>query len=201
MSTKTPPNFKRERALYKEGYSRIVGVDEVGCGALAGPVVAAAVILPLDSRLGAIRDSKLLSESAREALYEKIIDKSVAWGVGMAHVEEIMKYNIRGANLLAMRRAVECIDDVEYVLVDAWTIPDIPYPQLSVIKGDRKVKSIAAASIVAKVVRDNYMKKLANQFPAYGFDQHKGYGTRLHRQAITEHGACPQHRLTFKTFL
>lgn len=197
MSTKTPPTFKMERELYARGFRRIVGVDEVGCGALAGPVVAAAVILPVDSRIGKLRDSKLLDARRREELYPLIVKRAMAWSVGVASVEEIATLNIRGANLLAMRRAVEAIEFVEYVLVDAWTIPGITIPQRGIVRGDLTVKSIAAASIIAKVMRDRMMRELAQEFPQYGFDVHKGYGTKAHREAIVEHGVCPHHRLAF----
>lgn len=197
MSTKSPPTFRVERELAARGFCRIVGVDEAGCGALAGPVVAAAVMLPIDSRIGGIRDSKLLGQRRREELYPIIVERAVAWAVGVARVEEIATLNIRGANLLAMRRAVEAIESVEYVLVDAWTIPGITIPQRGIIRGDLTVKSIAAASIVAKVTRDRLMAQLALEFPQYGFEIHKGYGTKFHREAITEYGPCPHHRLSF----
>jgi len=197
MSTKSLPTFKIERELLAQGFQRIVGVDEAGCGALAGPVVAAAVVLPIDSRIGNVRDSKLLNERWREHLYPIILERSVAWSVGVASVEEIAVLNIRGANLLAMRRAVEAIEAVDYVLVDAWTIPGISTPQRGIIRGDRVVKSIAAASIIAKVTRDRLMRELAVEFPQYGFEVHKGYGTKRHREAILASGPCSHHRLTF----
>jgi ribonuclease HII len=200
MSTKSPPSFKIEHELLALGHEWIVGVDEVGCGALAGPVMAGAVVLPVDSRIGGLRDSKLLDSRAREALYPIITERARAWAVGSSSVEEILSLGIRGATLLAMRRAVEMIEHVDYVLVDAWTIPNIPYPQRGIIRGDLKVKSIAAASILAKVTRDRIMAELAGQFPEYGFEKHKGYGTRAHREAIAKYGSCLIHRLSFRTF-
>ena len=200
MSTKRPPSFKFERELILQGYQRIVGVDEAGCGALAGPVVAAAVILPLDSGIGAIKDSKLLNERKREELYPFIVERAVAWAVGVASVEEITRLNIRGANLLAMRRAVEAIEDVHFALVDAWTIPGISVPQKGIIRGDLTVKSIAAASVIAKVTRDRMMAELGREFPQYGLALHKGYATKQHKDAIEQYGACCHHRLTYKTF-
>ncbi len=218
------------------GFQRIVGVDEAGCGALAGPVVAAAVMLPTDSRIGALRDSKLLGARLREELYALIVERAVAWSVGVASVEEIARFNIRGADLLAMRRAVEAVDEqlcpiplrstwssfrrrsqsyggqvegqvghycsgsvrsIDYVLVDAWTIPGVTIPQRGIIRGDLTVKSIAAASVIAKVTRDRLMAELAREFPAYGFEVHKGYATKAHRVAIAIHGPCPHHRLQF----
>jgi ribonuclease HII len=200
MSIKTPPTFKIERELLAEGYERIVGVDEAGCGALAGPVVAAAVIFPMDSRIGSLRDSKLLDERRREELYPLIVERSVAWSVGIASVEEIAQLNIRGANLLAMRRAVEGIENPEYILVDAWTIPGITIPQRGIVHGDRLIKSIAAASVIAKVTRDRLMGELAQEFPGYGFEVHKGYATKRHKAAILEYGPCRHHRLTYQMF-
>lgn len=200
MSTKTPPSFKIERELLSQGYEWIVGVDEVGCGALAGPVMAGAVVLPIDSRIGRLRDSKLLNGRAREALYPLIVERALAWAVGSSGVEEIFALGIRRATLLAMRRAVEKIARVDYVLVDAWTIPGIPFQQRGIIRGDLTVKSIAAASVVAKVTRDRIMADFALRFPAYGFEIHKGYGTRAHHDAILKHGPCPIHRMAFCTF-
>lgn len=196
-----PPTFQVEKSLWKAGFRLIAGVDEAGCGALAGPVVAGAAILPFDSRLGMIRDSKLLSPEAREELVPLIQERAIAWGVGSASVEEISVLNIRQAGLLAMRRAVEALaKQPDHLLVDAWTIPGLELPQRGIIKGDRLVKSIAAASILAKVTRDRIMADLAKTYPAYGFEIHKGYGTALHQTAIKKHGPCSAHRLTYRTF-
>ncbi len=195
------PTFYHERELISLGYTAIVGVDEVGAGALAGPVVAAAVILPLDSRLGLIRDSKLLSARQREGLFEKICALSAGWAIGSASVDEIHALNIRRAGLLAMRRAVGGVSQADFALVDAWKIPEIEIPQRSIIRGDRSVKSIAAASIVAKVYRDRLMRNLAKEHPKYGFDEHKGYGTRAHRDALKTHGPCSHHRMGFRGVL
>ncbi|MBI2473400.1 ribonuclease HII [Candidatus Uhrbacteria bacterium] len=197
MSIKTVPTFKYERMLAGHGYRRIVGVDEAGCGALAGPVVAGAVILPLNSRIGGLRDSKLLSESQREELYTLITARAVAWSIGSASVDEIYALGIRQANYLAMRRAVEDLSGIDYALVDAWTIPDLSCPQKGIIRGDQSVKSIAASSIIAKVTRDRLMKTLSQQYPGYGFEKHKGYGTIEHKQAISLQGLCDIHRLNF----
>lgn len=196
----TLPTFELERALLAEGYRAIVGVDEAGCGALAGPVVAAAVIFPLDSRLGRVKDSKLLTPESREELYALILERAGAWAVGSASVQEISDLNIRRASLLAMQRAVSAIGQADFALVDAWTIPGLMIPQKAVIHGDRLIKSIAAASIIAKVTRDRLMRELADAFPMYGFEEHKGYATEEHRHAIERHGPCPHHRLTYRTF-
>lgn len=194
------PTFQYERALLDQGFRAIVGVDEAGCGALAGPLVAGAVIFPLDSRLGGLNDSKLLSPSKRDELYDVIKERAVAWAVGSVSVEEITELGLRPANLLAMRRAVEAIPQADYALVDAWTIPGLLIPQRGIIRGDQLVKSIAAASVVAKVTRDRMMLDLSVQFPAYQFHVHKGYATKTHRDAIKKHGPCAAHRLTYKTF-
>lgn len=196
----TIPTFSEERALIKEGYRMIVGVDEVGCGALAGPVMAGAVVLPLNSKIAKLKDSKLLTPTSREALYPLVIERASAWAIGRAEVEEIAEHGLREATYMAMRRAIAQIDEVEFILVDAWTIPGLKIPQRGIVKGDRQVKSIAAASLVAKVTRDREMMVYAEQYPEYGFDAHKGYGTKAHRAAIKAHGPCPIHRLSYKTF-
>lgn len=198
--SKQNPTFKYERELIAKGFRMIVGVDEAGCGALAGPVCAGAVVLPLDSRLGALRDSKLLSPKQRDCLYELIKECAIAWAVGLASVEEIAELNIRGATYVAMRRAVEHIAQAEVLLVDAWKIPGVDLPQFNIVRGDLKIKSIAAASVMAKVTRDRLMCDYHVQFPLYHFDVHKGYATQLHRERIAAYGPCPIHRLTYKTF-
>jgi ribonuclease HII len=194
------PTFQYERMLIAQGFRMIVGVDEAGCGALAGPVSAGAVVLPLNSRLGALRDSKLLSPEQRDVLYPLIIKKAIAWAVGIASVEEIAQFNIRGATFLAMRRAVAQIEGTQVLLVDAWKIPAIDLPQYNIVRGDLLIKSIAAASVVAKVTRDRMMRELHDQYPDYRFDMHKGYGTDFHRRAIETYGPCPIHRLSYKIF-
>lgn len=191
------PTFKEERALRDLGFTIIAGVDEVGVACLAGPVVAAAVVLPLNSRLRMIRDSKTLSLSQREILYDQIVAKASGWAIGSATPEEIDQLNIRRASILAMERAVRQIGQVEFVLVDAWTLPNIPLPQRGIVKGDVYVKSIAAASIVAKVTRDRMMLAYAEDYPEYGFERHKGYPTSLHREQLFTHGPCPIHRRSF----
>lgn len=194
------PTFQAERELAGRGFGAVAGVDEAGTGSLAGPVVAGAVIFPFDSRLGSVRDSKLVPEDAREELYELVVERAVAYGVGIAEVEEIESVGLRRATLNAMRRAVEAIAQADYALVDAWTIPGLAIPQHGIVRGDRTVKSIAAASIVAKVTRDRLMRELALIHPGYGFEVHKGYATSEHRRAIREFGPCPAHRLSYRTF-
>lgn len=194
------PTFRIEKELIADGYAGIVGVDEAGAGALAGPLVAGAVMLPLNSRIGILRDSKTLTKLQKDRLFDEVRSKSHAWSIGIVSVEEIMKLGLRPANLLAMRRAVEQIPSADFALVDAWTIPQLSIEQRGIIRGDRLVKSIAAASVMAKVARDRMMIELAEQYPAYQFEKHKGYGTKLHRDMIAKHGPCDIHRLTYKTF-
>lgn len=194
------PTFHLRRTLLSDGYEHIVGVDEAGTGALAGPVFAAAVIFPTDSRLGAVDDSKKLTANQRDALFDLIKERSRAWAIGRASVEEIMEKNVRQAAYLAMKRAILAVDQVDFALVDAWEIPDLSVPQKAIVKGDSKIKSIAAASILAKVARDREMAAYSEHFPEYGFAQHKGYGTKAHRAAIEAHGPCAIHRLTYGTF-
>ena len=192
------PTFLQEKELISRGYSVIVGVDEAGAGALAGPLVAGAVVLPLDSRLGELRDSKTLTQLQKDRLYDLIVERSPSWAVGIVDVQEIILLGLRPANLLAMRRAVESIRGADYALVDAWTIPNLQIPQKGIIRGDLRVKSIAAASVIAKVTRDRMMIALAKQYPEYAFGQHKGYGTKLHRDLIAKYGPCSIHRTTYK---
>jgi len=250
-----PPTYQHERGLIAAGFIPI-GVDEAGCGCLAGPVVAAAVCLPFDvyrkglcppcdsharqraepygrraARLGGIRDSKLLSAGQRERLVAAFRARGYRWAIGSATVEEVDRVNIRNATYLAMGRAVEGFlsmslrgsagdrsnpgigtpkaeiaapradsarnDSAWFALVDAWTIPNLPIPQRGIIHGDRLVKSIAAASIIAKVARDALMARLDRECPQYGFAAHKGYATAQHRAAILQHGLSAHHRRTF----
>lgn len=196
-----PPTFHHERELAAAGHLAI-GIDEAGCGCLAGPVVAAAVHLPLDSRIGLIRDSKLLSAAQREQLFNELRRCGYRWAIGAATNEEIDRLNIRQATYLAMRRAIEAFNSAApratFALIDAWTIPDLPIPQRAIVHGDRLVKSIAAASIIAKVTRDALMDGLNREFPQYGFAVHRGYATAAHRAAIRKYGFSVMHRLTFR---
>jgi ribonuclease HII len=200
MSISSLPTYNYEKELLANGYRAIVGVDEAGCGALAGPVVAGAVVLSVDSVFEGLKDSKLMTEKAREQMYPLVQAQAVAWAAGIVSADEIYEIGIRPATYLAMRRAIEGVESVDYVLVDAWSIPKIKIPQQGIIKGDTKVMSIAAASVIAKVTRDRIMRQMHEQFPQYGFDVHKGYGTKVHRDAIKTHGACAIHRLGYKTF-
>lgn len=206
-ATKIFPTYALELNL-RETYGYVAGVDEAGIGPLAGPVVAAAVILR-PGRMGNARtkkqwwyevnDSKKLSPITRERLAGEIVRNCESFGLGSASVEEIDEMNILRARLLAMKRAVENLKTVpEMILVDGtYMIPDIAAPQQAIVAADEKILSVACASILAKVTRDNLLLKLHEQFPQYGFDQHKGYPTKLHRKLLVEHGPCPAHRKTF----
>ncbi len=188
----------QERALWRKGYRLIAGVDEAGMGPWAGPVVAAAVVLPRDFRPPGIDDSKALNEPLRERLAVEIRAAAVAWGLGVAEVDEIDRLNIYRAGLVAMRRAVEALSvSPDFVLVDARTIPAIAAPQKGLIRGDALSLTIAAASIVAKTARDAMMRDLDRQYPGYGFARHKGYGTPEHKERLSRLGPCPIHRRSF----
>lgn len=187
-----------EHRCFAEGYSLVCGVDEAGRGPLAGPVCAAAVILPPDLEIEGLNDSKKLTEKRREALYPQIIEQAVAYGIAFASEREIDEINILQATFLAMRRAVEQLSvQPEIALVDGNREPPLPMPVRTIIKGDSLSASIAAASILAKVTRDRFMHEQDAIFPQYGFAVHKGYGTRAHYAALRENGACPIHRRTF----
>ena len=193
------PTFKLERKLIAEGFAVIAGIDEAGCGCWAGPVYAAAVILPLNSRIGLIRDSKRLSLDQRRRVIIDIKNKATAWAVGTASHEEVDKLNIRQAAFLAMRRAIESLSiKPQAVLVDGFMLPNISIPCRRVIGGDRLVKSISAASIIAKVERDIEMERLDTMYPGYGFADHKGYGTKQHQNALKKLGASTIHRMSYK---
>jgi ribonuclease HII len=192
------PTDEFERAARLCGYRRIAGVDEVGRGPLAGPVVAAAVILPVRSRLSGVNDSKQLSERDRERFYSAIREQAVGTGIGWADVAEIDQLNILVATRLAMRRALEqLVPSADYVLIDAVTLPGVSIPVRPIIKGDSLSISIAAASIVAKVTRDRLMASYHDTFPEYGFRSHKGYGTAEHLERLAHHGPCSIHRRSF----
>ncbi len=187
----------REDQLRAEGYKYIAGVDEVGRGPLAGPVVTAAVILPKDFDVLGIDDSKKLSEKKREELFDIIMEKAVAVGIGMADEKVIDEINILQATKLAMRKAVEELPQVDYILFDAMKIDEIDKPQESIIKGDVNILAIAAASIIAKVTRDRMMVEYDEQYPGYAFAKNKGYGTKAHYEGLHAQGMCPIHRRSF----
>lgn len=187
----------------RQGYALVAGIDEAGRGAWAGPVVAAAMILPGNATrkpaLRGVRDSKLLTPLQREALFDRIQDAALAVGVGMASHNEIDDIGIVPATRLAMRRAVEALAAApDALLIDALRLPDVPLPQRVLFHADTLCLSVAAASIVAKVTRDRLMADLDAQFPGYGFARHKGYGTQLHRHALTQLGPSAIHRISFR---
>lgn len=189
-----------EAELHEKGYVNIAGVDEVGRGPLAGPVVAAAVILPEDFDILGIDDSKKLSEKKREELFDIIKENAIAYGIGMADHTVIDEINILQATKVAMKEAIENLKQnvpVDYILFDAMKIDDVDIPQESIIKGDAKILAIAAASIIAKVTRDRMMVEYSKEYPGYAFEKNKGYGTKAHYQGIEQNGICPIHRKTF----
>jgi len=191
--------WTHERRLSVEGFRAVAGVDEVGRGCLAGPVVAGAVVLDRDRPVRGVRDSKLLAPAARERLAREIAARAVAFALGVVDPEEIDRTDILKATLVAMRRALEALRvRPDFVLVDALTIPGITTPQRGIVHGDRLSASIAAASIVAKFYRDEMMRFFHGLYPAYGFDRHKGYGTRDHLDALARLGPTPLHRTTFR---
>ena len=187
-----------ENEIYDSGLSPLCGVDEAGRGPLAGPVCAAAVILPRAVVIDGLNDSKKLSEKRREALYDEIVSRAIAYGIAFAFVEEIEEKNILGATFLAMNRAIEQLSvRPALALIDGNRNKGITVPSRCVIGGDGKCADIAAASILAKVTRDRYMLQMAEKYPQYGFDKHKGYGTAAHYAAIREYGPSPIHRMSF----
>ncbi|MDH3872047.1 MAG: ribonuclease HII [Gammaproteobacteria bacterium] len=177
---------------------RVAGVDEAGRGPLAGPVVAGAVILDPDNPVSGLRDSKRLTAARREALYDEIRDKALAWAVGRADVEEIDRINILQASLLAMQRAVTALQPAaEYALIDGNRCPDLPCPAQAIVRGDNRVAAISAASIMAKVTRDREMIELDAHYPGYGLAQHKGYPSKAHMEALQRLGVLPVHRRSY----
>lgn len=188
--------FEKEAA--RNGYTHICGVDEAGRGPLAGPVCAAAVILPEGCIIEGVNDSKKLTEKKREALFDVIIETAVSCSIAFGTVEEIERDNILAATMNAMRRAVEGLSvKADFAMIDGNRIPPLDIPSRCIVGGDAKSMSIAAASILAKVSRDRLMLKYAEQYPEYAFEKHKGYGTKLHVERILEYGECPIHRPSF----
>ncbi|HLE88849.1 MAG TPA: ribonuclease HII [Candidatus Limnocylindria bacterium] len=190
--------MRHERELRLAGFRRIAGIDEVGRGSLAGPVVAAAVILPDRHRIRGLRDSKVLPRARREALYEQILDRAEGVGVGCIEVEVIDRINILQATKLAMREALGRLAEApDHLVIDALSLREVDLPQRPIIDGDAISASIAAASIVAKVTRDRICAEFDARYPAYGFARNKGYGTRRHVDALLREGPCEWHRRSF----
>ena len=187
-----------EQNAINKGYTAVCGVDEAGRGPLAGPVCAAAVILPEGVIIDGVNDSKKLSEKKREALFEVIKSTAVSYCIAYSSVEEIEEMNILNATMLAMKRAVEGLSvKADYAMIDGNRLPDLDINAEFIIKGDARSMSIACASILAKVSRDRLLYDYAKEYPQYGFEQHKGYGTRAHYEALREYGPCPAHRPSF----
>src|SRR5438067_7452965 len=197
--SRVPAMRTLENALRRAGFMYVAGVDEVGRGCLAGPVVAAAVVLHPERHIPGVCDSKAVPAAERERLFDQIVKDAIAWAVASADPTEIDRINIHQASLTAMRRAVLALAPLpDIVLVDAFRIPNLPMAQRGVRHGDRRCTAIAAASIVAKVTRDREMLALHGQYPVYGFDRHKGYATADHRDAVTRFGYSDAHRRSFR---
>jgi ribonuclease HII len=196
---KTRPTLQHELELLAQGHAVVCGVDEVGRGPLAGPVCAAAVILPGDFEHDVLTDSKKLSEKQRESLYAELTQRDdIVWALAQLEPTEIDRVNILQASREAMRRAVLALRSTPTAaLIDGLPVPDFPIPQRALVKGDSLSLSIAAASVIAKVTRDRLMHELAQRFPQYGFDVHKGYPTPKHLAALAQHGPCEIHRRSF----
>ncbi len=191
-------NYEYEKEALSQGFTCVCGIDEAGRGPLCGPVCAAAVILPVDCEIEGINDSKKLTEKKREQLFDIITEKAIAYSIEMVDAKTIDEINILQATFLAMRTAVEKLPvKADIALIDGNGKPGLDIEERTVIKGDAKSVSIAAASILAKVSRDRYMLEADKKYPEYQFAKHKGYGTKLHYEMIAEHGICDEHRRTF----
>ena len=191
-----------ENRCWEAGYETVCGVDEAGRGPLAGPVVAAACILPVGCEIEGLNDSKKLTEKKREALYDVICEKAVAYSIAYATHEEIDKLNILNATMFAMARAIEGLPvPADFALVDGNCVRNFPIPAVTIVKGDAKSPSIAAASILAKVTRDRFCMEMDAMYPEYDFKKHKGYPTKEHRELVMKYGPCPLHRRSFLKFM
>lgn len=189
-----------ERSLEHAGFSPVAGVDEAGRGACAGPLVVGAAMLPSGRRgvIDGLTDSKLLSPRRRDEIYAQVVDRALAWSVVIIPRHDIDRIGLHRCNIAGMRRALAVLETrPAYVLIDGFRVPGLDLPGLAVPKGDRTAACVAAASVIAKVTRDRIMTELHERFPAYGFAEHKGYITREHTAALTRHGPCPEHRLSF----
>ena len=201
---KTDPTLEFEEALWKQGFFHVAGIDEAGRGCWAGPVTAGAVILPADAEMLSVlkgaRDSKMMTPAERERMYSVITEHALTWAVGEADNAEIDRVGILNATKNAMKRAVAALDpEPVHLLIDYVRLHDVTIPQTGIKHGDAVSLSIACASILAKVTRDRWMTETAARlYPEYGFDRHKGYGTKQHQAALAEYGPCPLHRLSFK---
>ena len=205
MSKERPsPTLDYEEALWKQGFFAVAGIDEAGRGCLAGPVMAGAVILPAESgiaeRLRGVRDSKLMTPAERDEMYDAVIREAAAWGAGEADNREIDRIGILNATKNAMKRAIGNLGiQPDHLLIDFVRLHDVTTPQIGLKHGDMLCLSIACASVIAKVTRDRWMQsEAARLYPQYGFETHKGYGTREHMEALRRYGPCPIHRMTFR---
>jgi ribonuclease HII len=195
-----PCGLRFEKLLWSKGVSLVAGVDEAGRGPLAGPVVAAVAVLPAKFSMAGLNDSKQLAEDFREELFEALTANGalICYGIGIAEPAEIDRFNILRATFLAMQRAIADLPmQPEHLLIDGLPVPVFQQPQTAIVGGDGKSKSIAAASVIAKVTRDRMMRKWHSEFPQYSFDRNKGYGTREHLESLQIHGPCPIHRRSF----
>lgn len=190
--------MRRYEHSIEDRYLHICGVDEAGRGPFAGPIVAGAAILPKDVVILGLNDSKKISPTRRDELFDEIKEKAVAWGVGIVSAKRIDEIGVGKADFEAMRLAIDALQvKADFALTDAFEIPNLSIPQKAIVKGDAKSVSIAAASILAKVTRDRMLDELDEEYPMYGFRDHKGYGTQFHRDMITKYGPCPEHRMSF----
>ncbi|HEY3682449.1 MAG TPA: ribonuclease HII [Streptosporangiaceae bacterium] len=190
--------YARERALARRGFAPVAGADEAGRGACAGPLVAAAVVLPPRARIDELDDSKALTERARERVYARVTRAARSWSVVVIPPEDVDRYGLHVCNIAALRRAVARLDvPPAYVLTDGFPVSGLGRPSLAIWKGDQVAACVAAASVVAKVTRDRIMTDLHDRYPQYDFGVHKGYVTRAHSAALAEHGPCPQHRFSY----
>jgi len=193
------PTLEYETGWRARGFARVAGVDEAGRGPLAGPVHVAAVVLPEGFEHVLLHDSKQLSENVRERIFDELMQcEGLSWSLVVLDVLEVDRMNVLQASREGMRRAVMALNPMaDAVLVDGLAVPDFPLPQEALVKGDARSLSIAAASIIAKVSRDRYMREVSQMYPHYGFEKHKGYGTPEHLAALQKHGPCPLHRISF----
>lgn len=199
MEENNEKDFLYYENLYSDNNTKLVcGIDEAGRGPLAGPVCAAAVVMPYGTIIDGVNDSKKLTEKKRELLFDTIKEKSLSYGIAFSNEKEIDEVNILNATFLAMKRAVKSLKiQPDLILVDGNRLPDFDIPAKTIVKGDSLSHSIACASILAKVTRDRLMKELSKKYPEYGFEKHKGYGTKAHYEAIKANGICEIHRRTF----
>lgn len=194
--------YEYEKMFNDQGYSAVCGVDEAGRGPLAGPVVAAACILPIDCEIEGLNDSKKLSEKKRDLLFEEIKEKAIAYAIASSSNEDIDSVNILNATMLAMAKAISALPvKADYAIVDGNCVRNFPVPATTIVKGDAKSPSIAAASILAKVTRDRFCMEMDEMYPEYNFKKHKGYPTKEHRDLVIKYGPCPFHRRSFLKFM